>query len=135
LSDTGIKEWEADMAVKILVVDDEHDVRTFLSGVLEREGYSTIVAADGVEAFELLEREKPDLVILDLQMPNQTGTDFYRRLTHHHEMAETPVIVVSGIAGRHLAVSEPFAVFDKPIDEGDFVAAVEKALEKGQTGA
>jgi len=123
------------MAAKILVVDDEHDVRVFLSGVLEREGYATFVAGDGVEAFDMLEREKPDLVILDLQMPHQTGTDFYRRLTHHHELSEVPVIVVSGIAGRHLAVREPFAVFDKPIDESEFIAAVEKALEAGRQGS
>ena len=123
---------EADMAGKILVIDDEEDVRTFLSSVLEREGYETVVAADGVEAFDIAEREKPSVVILDLQMPNQTGTQFYRRLTRHRELADIPVIVVSGIAGRHLAVREPFAVFDKPIDPDDFVAAVERAL--GVTG-
>ncbi len=120
------------MAGKILVIDDEEDVRTFLSSVLEREGYETVVAADGVEAFDIAEREKPSVVILDLQMPNQTGTQFYRRLTRHRELADIPVIVVSGIAGRHLAVREPFAVFDKPIDPDDFVAAVERAL--GVTG-
>ena len=123
---------EADMAGKILVIDDEEDVRTFLSSVLEREGYETVVAADGVEAFDIAEREKPSVVILDLQMPNQTGTQFYRRLTRHRELADIPVIVVSGIAGPPLAVREPFAVFDKPIDPDDFVAAVERAL--GVTG-
>jgi CheY-like chemotaxis protein len=116
------------MANKILVVDDEEDVRTFLSSVLEREGYETLLASDGVEAFEILERERPDVVVLDLQMPHQTGTEFYRRLSHHHEVADTPVIIVSGIAGRHLAVREPFAVFDKPIDPDEFIAAVERAL-------
>jgi CheY-like chemotaxis protein len=119
---------EATMASKILVVDDDEDVRTFLSNVLEREGYETLVASDGVEAFELLDRERPALVILDLQMPHQTGTEFFRRLTRHHELADTPVIIVSGIAGRHLAVREPFAVFDKPIDPAEFIAAVERAV-------
>jgi CheY-like chemotaxis protein len=116
------------MAGKILVVDDEDDVREFLSSVLEREGYETLLASDGVEAFEILEREHPAVVILDLQMPNQTGTEFYRRLARHHEVADTPVIIVSGLAGRHLAVRQPFAVFDKPIDPDKFIAAVEKAL-------
>jgi CheY-like chemotaxis protein len=116
------------MAGKILVVDDEEDVRTFLSSVLEREGYEVLVAADGVEAFEILDREHPALVILDLQMPNQTGTEFYRRLSRHHDLVNTPVIVVSGIAGRHLAIREPFAVFDKPIDPDEFAATVARAL-------
>jgi CheY-like chemotaxis protein len=115
------------MPGKILVVDDEEDVRVFLSSVLEREGYETLLAADGVEAFEIADRERPAVIILDLQMPNQTGTQFYRRLTRHHELAEIPVIVVSGIAGRHLAVREPFALFDKPVDPDEFVAAVKRA--------
>ena len=118
------------MEEKVLVVDDEEDVRIFLGGVLEREGYEALLAADGVEAFDVVTRERPRVVILDLQMPNQTGTQFYRRLTRHHELAEIPVIVVSGIAGRHLAVKEPFASFDKPIDPEEFVAAVERAIKE-----
>ena len=116
------------MPSKVLVVDDEEDVRIFLSSVLEREGYETLLASDGVEAFEIVDRERPALIVLDLQMPNQTGTQFYRRLTRHHELSEIPVIVVSGIAGAHLAVREPFALFDKPIDSDEFVAAVKRAM-------
>jgi CheY-like chemotaxis protein len=116
------------MPSKVLVVDDEEDVRVFLSSVLEREGYETLVASDGVEAFDIVDRERPAVIVLDLQMPNQTGTQLYRRLVHHHELADIPVIVVSGIAGAHLAVREPFALFDKPIDSDEFVAAVGRAV-------
>jgi CheY-like chemotaxis protein len=116
------------MSKKILVVDDEADVRKFLTTVLEKEGYSTLVAEDGARALEVARIEKPDLVILDLMMPNQSGTDFYRKLSKDKELGETPVIVVSGLAGRHLAVKEPVAVFDKPIDPDQFLAAVAKAL-------
>jgi len=116
------------MSKKILVVDDEADIRRFLTAVLEKRGHETLTAADGREAFVIAEREKPDLVILDLQMPNQTGTDFYRRLSKDKELCDTPIIVVSGLAGRHLAVREPVAVFDKPIDPDEFAATVEKAL-------
>jgi CheY-like chemotaxis protein len=63
-------------------------------------------------------------------MPEQTGTDFYRHLLKQDALRATPVIVVSGLAGRHLAVSKPFAVFDKPIDPDEFVATVERALEQ-----
>jgi CheY-like chemotaxis protein len=116
------------MTKKILVVDDEPDVRRFLTAVLEKRGHETLTAADGVEAFEVAKREKPDLVILDLQMPNQSGTDFYRRLTKDRELSDTPIIVVSGLAGRHLALKEPVAVFDKPIDPDEFGVAVDRAL-------
>ena len=116
------------MTKKILVVDDEPDVRRFLTAVLEKRGHETLTAADGVEAFEVAKREQPDLVILDLQMPNQSGTDFYRRLTKDRELSDTPIIVVSGLAGRHLALKEPVAVFDKPIDPDEFGVAVDRAL-------
>lgn len=116
------------MSHKILVVDDEADVRRFLTAVLVKRGYETVVAADGREAFEVARRERPDLVILDLMMPNQSGTDFYRRLSKDPDLGRVPIIVVSGLAGRHLAVREPVAVFDKPIDPDEFGAAVDRAL-------
>ena len=116
------------MTKRILVVDDEADVRRFLTAVLEKRGHETLTAVDGREAFEIAEREHPDLIILDLQMPDQTGTDFYRRLMKHKDLESTPIIVVSGLAGRHLAVREPVAVFDKPIDPEEFGATVDRAL-------
>jgi CheY-like chemotaxis protein len=119
---------EAAMSHRILVVDDEADVRTFLTAVLKKRGYETLTATDGREAFTIVERERPDLIILDLAMPNQSGTDFFRKLSKDKELSEIPVIVVSGLAGRHLAVRKPFAVFDKPIDPDTFGETVDRAL-------
>lgn len=116
------------MQKKILVVDDEMDVRAYLSAVLTKAGFQTLTAGDGRQAFDIAVEEMPDLVILDLDMPRQSGTDFFRRMTKHRQLSETPIIVVSGLAGRHLALKEPFAVFDKPIDPDEFVATVERAL-------
>lgn len=116
------------MSKRILVVDDEPDVRRFLTAVIQKRGHETLTAADGREAYEIVEREKPDLIILDLLMPNQSGTDLYRRLSKDRELREIPVIVVSGLAGRHLAVREPVAVFDKPIDPEEFGDTVDRTL-------
>ena len=116
------------MSKKILVIDDEADVRLFLTTLLEENGYDTCTAENGVEGYAVAVKEKPDLVSLDLAMPNQTGTDFYRKLIKNKELKDTPIIVVSGLAGRHLAVSRPVAVFDKPIDRDEFLAAVARAL-------
>jgi CheY-like chemotaxis protein len=113
---------------KVLIVDDEEDVRKYLSALLRKHGYETVTAPDGREALKLARAEKPDLVTLDLMMPNQSGTDFYRQLAQDKDLAQTPVIVVSGLPGRHLAVREPAAVFDKPIDPAAFIEAVKKAL-------
>jgi two-component system, cell cycle response regulator DivK len=113
---------------KILIVDDEEDVRKYLTALLRKNGHQTVTASDGKEALELARAERPDLVTLDLMMPNQSGTDFYRQLSQDRDLAATPVIVVSGLPGRHLAVREPAAVFDKPIDPIAFIDAVRRAL-------
>ena len=118
------------MSSKVLVIDDEADVRSFLVAVLKQGGYETLTASDGAEGLEIARREKPDVVILDLMMPNQSGTDFYRKLAKDSELGDTPIIIVSGLAGRHLAVKEPIAVFDKPIDPDEFLGAVERALSR-----
>jgi len=71
---------------------------------------------------------KPDLITLDLQMPEDTGTGFYRKMHHDSKYKDIPVIVISGIAGRHLAVKNPVAVFDKPIDKDELLKAVKEAI-------
>lgn len=116
------------MSKKILVIDDESDVRIFLTTLLKKHGYTTVVAENGVEGLAKAKEERPDLVTLDLMMPNQSGTDFYRKLVKDKELCDTPIIVVSGTAGRHLAVKEPAAVFDKSINPELFIEAVNKAL-------
>jgi CheY-like chemotaxis protein len=116
------------MAKRILIVDDEEDVRTFLNAVLEKAGYETVIACDGVEARNAVNAQKPDLITLDLQMPKNSGTDFYRGIRRDPDLKSIPVIVVSGLPGRHLAVPEPFAVFDKPIDPDELLAKVQEAI-------
>ncbi len=113
---------------KILVLDDEKHIVTYLETLLEDNGYETIAAYDGQEALDIVHKERPALVILDLMMPKKTGTDFYRRLSRDKTVADIPVIVVSALPGRELAVRNPAAVFGKPIDPDEFLAAVAKVL-------
>jgi CheY-like chemotaxis protein len=116
------------MAKKILVIDDEPHVVKYLTTVLQDNGYETCSAANGEEGIEVLNREKPDLVTLDLQMPGDTGTRFYRNMSKSKEFKDLPVIVVSGIPGKHLAVKKPVAIFDKPIDRDRLIAVVKETL-------
>jgi CheY-like chemotaxis protein len=116
------------MSKKILVVDDEPHIVRYLTAFLEDSGYATCSAPDGEAALEVLRKEKPDLVTLDLQMPNETGTRFYRNMTKDKEFRDTPVIVISGIPGRHLAVSKPVAVFEKPIDRDALLDTIKKII-------
>ena len=100
----------------ILIVEDEPDILEYISTFLEDSGYSTITAANGQEALQKARAEKPDLICLDIMMPKQSGTDFYRKLHKDEELSKIPIVVVSGAAGKHLAVPKPAAIIDKPVD-------------------
>jgi CheY-like chemotaxis protein len=112
----------------VLVVDDEKDIVEFLTQLLDDNGYRVSSANDGVAAMEVISKEKPDLILLDLQMPEETGTGLYRKLHHKKEYKDIPVIVISGMAGSYVAVSKSVPVIEKPPKEEHVLAEVRKAL-------
>jgi CheY-like chemotaxis protein len=116
------------MSKKILIVDDEDDIITFLKTLFDKEGYETVTARNGEDALDVVKAEKPDLITLDLQMPKNTGTDFYRKIRREKEYSGIPVVVVSGLPGRHLAIPKPIAVFDKPIDREELLKVVKDTI-------
>jgi CheY-like chemotaxis protein len=112
----------------VLVVDDEKDIVEFLTQLLEDNGYEVTSANDGLAAMKLVETRKPDVILLDLQMPEETGTGLYRKLQHKKDFKDIPVIVISGLAGNYLAVSKTVPVIDKPPKEENVLEEVRKAL-------
>ena len=116
------------MKQNILVVDDEPDVREFLSSYLEDVGYGVRTAEDGNAALAQIKTETPDLILLDLMMPEETGTGLYRKLHDKKEFRDIPVIVISAAAGRDVAVSKSVPVFDKPIDKEGLLLAIQEAI-------
>jgi len=112
----------------VLVVDDEKDIVEFLTQLLEDNGYRVSSANDGIEAMKVISKEKPDLILLDLQMPEETGTGLYRKLHNKKEYKDIPVIVISGLAGSYLAVGKSVPVLDKPPKEENVLQEVRKAL-------
>ena len=78
----------------ILVVDDEQYVRELLKRTLEQEGYAVTLAADGSSALVRLREHTPDLVLLDIRMPDLTG---YQVLEHIREQSDIPVIMLTGV--------------------------------------
>jgi len=117
----------------ILVVDDEPDVRTFLSTLFEDSGYATVMAQDGNEALSRVKEKAPDLVTLDITMPNKSGVKFYREMKESAEWRKVPIIIVTGVSGEFKTfistrkqVPPPEGYLSKPIDKTEILNLVKK---------
>lgn len=115
------------MAKKILIVDDDPVILKYLTTLFGDNGYETCLASDSNRALEVLKAERPDLITLDLQMPGEWGPRFYRKLMKEEELKDTPVIVISGIAGQH-AVNKAVAYLPKPFDPDKLLGIVKKTI-------
>jgi CheY-like chemotaxis protein len=126
---------------KILIVDDEPDIVSYLEMILQDNGYETVVAVNGAEAMEKVRSEKPDLVTLDISMPEASGTRFYKEMKTDSELKAIPVFIVTGVTGlggdqyayekfisNRRLVPAPEGYFPKPIEREEFVKAVREAL-------
>ena len=122
------------MPKKILVVDDEADIRVFLETLLKENGYDTMVAADGDRGFEMAMKSRPDAVTLEIIMPHETGVKFYRRLIKEASLRNVPVIILSGVTRYkdlfgwdHATMPKPYAFVEKPINPPELLELLEKA--------
>jgi two-component system alkaline phosphatase synthesis response regulator PhoP len=85
-------------AVKVLVVDDEKDITALVAYHLEREGFTVLQAHDGLQALELVKRERPSLLVLDLMLPHLSGLDVCRRLRKEPDTARLPILMLTAKA-------------------------------------
>lgn len=107
-----LQRWSESVS-KILVVDDESNMRFLLRMVFETEGFEVVEANHGAAALELVREEQPDLIVTDLMMPVMDGRDLVERLRADAETAGIPILVLSAnrnleVAGADLAMSKPF---------------------------
>ena len=126
----------------ILVVDDDERVRTLLSWQLEAEGFSVRCTADGAEALDRVDRDCPDLMVLDLSLPGVAGLDVLRRIRQQEEAAcavPLPVIILSGrswetdrIVGLDLGADDYLV---KPFSPGELAARVRSVLRRARLPA
>jgi two-component system alkaline phosphatase synthesis response regulator PhoP len=84
--------------VKVLVVDDEKDITALVAYHLEREGFRVLQAYDGFQALEVIKRERPNLLILDLMLPQMSGLDVCRRLRKEPDTARLPILMLTAKA-------------------------------------
>ena len=124
------------MGRKILVVDDEPDVVKYLCSFLKDNGFTTIEASDGKEGMELAIKELPDLISLDITMPNETGTRMLRNLKDHPVTSSIPVIIVTGVdplyedfITNRKQINPPVAFFEKPIDKDKYLKEIKKIMK------
>jgi CheY-like chemotaxis protein len=118
---------EGEMPKKILIIDDDPVIVKYLEAVFSDNGYATCSASSSMEGLEVVKREKPDLITLDLQMPGEWGPRFYRKLRKDKDVRDTPVIVVSGIDGDH-AVKDAIAFISKPFDPEKLIGIVKNTI-------
>jgi CheY-like chemotaxis protein len=119
----------------ILVVDDDPDAREFFITVLQDQGYATVTARDGVEALDRLEGELPDLVTLDVTMPEKSGVAVYRKLREDARLAQVPVIIITGVSddfkqfiSTRRQVPPPEGYLSKPVEAGQLASLVGQLL-------
>lgn len=86
------------MAAKILVVDDEQDIRTYLRTLFTKHGYEVETASNGEEGLTIAQRARPDMIFLDILMPKRTGIMAYRRLKKDPDLAGVPVVILTGLS-------------------------------------
>jgi len=122
-------------AKTILIVEDNAIQREGLAVVLQKEGYTVLVAADGKEASDMLRVGVPDLILLDMMMPAPDGWHLMQLWKHYPALASVPVFIVTGlgIASDEWAASlGARGLLRKPVEMEPLLAAVRRCLGEGQ---
>ena len=129
------------MTKMVLVVDDDPDVRQFNSTVAEECGYEVLEASNGEEGLEKIRQARPDLVILDVLMPRQSGIRLYRELKTEKDFKDICVVLLSGIAQKTFLrsqkaltefggapVPEPEYYLEKPVEPEKLASTLKSIL-------
>ena len=120
------------MTAKILIVDDEPNIVISLEFLLKREGYAVVIARDGQEAIEAIERERPDLVLLDVMMPKKSGFEVCQDVRTNDALQATKILMLTA-KGRDTDVAKGLALgadayMTKPFSTRDLVQKVASML-------
>lgn len=122
------------MRKKILIIDDEHDVMTYLVAVLDSNNYDPY-SADSVQGgLLILEKVKPDLICLDIMMPKESGISMYIQLKENRAYKDIPVIIISGVKQENefdfrsyvpdKTIPAPDCFMEKPIDVDRYIRTI-----------
>ena len=120
---------------KILVIDDEPDVVSYLTTFLEDEGFAVVSAQDGPDGIDLARKERPDLITLDITMPGMSGLEVLTVLRRDEDLNPIPIIVITGVTSfqkqlSYRGVRPPEAFMQKPMDLELLMSNIENLLEQ-----
>ena len=118
----------------VLVVDDSVTVRKVTSRLLERQGMDVLVAKDGVEAVALLQECKPDVMLLDIEMPRMDGFEVARQVRHDERLSNLPIVMISSRTGdKHKEHANELGVnhfLGKPFQENELLATIDELVTR-----
>jgi len=122
------------MPKKIVYIEDDIEMTYLIKMILERKGYEIISTNNGLEGFELVEKENPDLVLLDLMMPEIDGWEIFQQLRSNNKTENIPVIVISAKAQPidkvlGLQVAKVNNYVGKPFKPQELIESIESILE------
>lgn len=121
---------------KVLIVDDEIDVVEVVTVLLEHEGYEIMKAYDGKQALSVVDKEIPDLIILDIMMPEIDGVEVCRRLRQREDLKEVPIVMfsakLSAIDKKESFDAGADGFISKPFNARGFIAGIKTYLELGR---
>ncbi len=120
------------MTKTILIADDEPNIVISLEYLLEREGYRVVVARDGQEALEALERSAPDLVLLDVMLPRRSGYEVCQQIRENPALQQVRIVMLTA-KGREVEVSKGLAIgadayVTKPFSTKELLAQIRAQL-------
>jgi len=129
---------------KILIVDDEPDVVSYLSTLLKEAGYDIVVARNGQQGMDLARSERPDLISLDITMPEKSGVKFYREMREDADLGDIPIVIVTGVTNpwagpdgsgsfekfisSRKKIAPPDGFFEKPIEPEAYIRKIGELL-------
>jgi CheY-like chemotaxis protein len=120
----------------VLIVDDDARIRALMARLIETSGYSAVEAADGKEALAKMRQRRPCVILLDLQMPIMDGWEFRRQQLADPELADVPVICVTGYYdSSDLFRSAGVKCFTKPVQLSTLLQAIRDVCEDGRRQA
>lgn len=131
---------------QVLIVDDEADVVDYLSAILEENNFEVLSARSAEEGYKLAVKNIPDIICLDIMMPQESGLSQYLRIRGNRKLKKIPVMILSGMEKENefnfddyvtdKRIPPPDIFMEKPINVSDFIANIERliAVKKKSVG-